>query len=70
MKKLLSVFRTNEGIVVEQQNELGIKFKNIFDTKEAMLEHLNAYKTSGKLEDYELNIATEFWALVINHINS
>jgi hypothetical protein len=67
--KILSVFRTDEGIIVERRNEFGTNFKSAFDTKEDMLEHLDTYKHLGKIEEYKLNVSNEFWSVVINHLN-
>lgn len=67
--KLLSVYRTSEGIIVERKNEFGTKFKSVFETTDAMLEHLDVYKSTGKITEYELNVSNEFWGLVINHLS-
>lgn len=70
LKKILSVFRSREGIIVEGRNELGEKSKSVFDTESALLNHLDTYKNAGNLEEYELNVSNEFWAAVINHLSS
>lgn len=68
--KTLSVFRTEEGIIVERKNEFGTIFKSIFETTTGMLENLEVYKNTGKLDEYELDVSNEFWAIVINFINT
>lgn len=66
--KLLSVYRTTEGIIVDIRNELG-KSEETFDREEDMLDRLDSLKKTGKLDDYELNVANEFWSLVINKLS-
>lgn len=69
MMKTLSIFRTDEGIIVERKNEFGTQYKSVFETVEEMLEYLDVYKQLGKISDYELNVSNEFWDIVINYIN-
>lgn len=68
--KFLSVFRTDEGIIVERKNEFGTRFKKVFETVESMLEYIDTYKQTGKIDEYELNISNEFWAMVINFLST
>ena len=70
MKKTLSVYRTEKGIIVERKSELGLSSEKSFETEKAMLEHLDEYKKQGEIENYELNVSNEFWSLIINHLNS
>lgn len=69
MKKL-SIFRTDEGIVVERENQFGTKFKSVYETKDGLIECLGVYKESDTLADYTLHVSDEFWGLVINFVNS
>ncbi|MHA7139839.1 hypothetical protein ACRTEV_21645 [Rossellomorea arthrocnemi] len=69
-KKSLSVFRTDEGIIVERENEFGTAFKKVFESETGMLEYLDVYKSTDTIADYQLHVSEEFWSLVINHINS
>jgi hypothetical protein len=68
--KFLSIFRTDEGIIVERRNEFGTNFKSVFETTKGMLECLDVYKSTGKISEYQLNVSNEFWATVINYLNS
>lgn len=68
--KLLSIFRTDEGVIVERKNEFGTRFKSVFETPEAMLEYLDGYKRTGEIAEYELNVSNEFWGVVILHLSS
>jgi hypothetical protein len=68
--KILSVYRTDEGIIVDRKNEFGTSFEKAFDTVEGMLEYLDTYKQTGKIDEYQLNISNEFWSTVINFINT
>jgi hypothetical protein len=68
--KILSVYRTDKGIIVDRKNEFGTSFVKEFETVEAMIEYLDTYKQTGKIDEYQLNIANEFWTTVINFINT
>jgi hypothetical protein len=68
--KTLSIFRTDEGIIVERKNEFGAKFKSVYATENGLKECLDVYKSTDTIADYQLEVSDEFWALVINHINS
>lgn len=68
--KILSVYRTDEGIIVERKNEFGTRFEKIFDTVEGMLEYIDTYKQTGKIDEYELNVSNEFWSTVINFLST
>jgi hypothetical protein len=70
MKKKLSVFRTDEGIIVERENEFGTAFKKVFETEKGMLDYLDVYKSADTIADYQLHVSEEFWSLVINHFNT
>lgn len=68
--KVLSVYRTSKGIIVERRNELGIESEQVFDQEKDMLQCLDNYKSKGNLDEYELNVDNEFWAIVVNHLSS
>jgi|SRR5579875_501583 len=68
--KLLSIYRNDEGIVLERRNEFGYNFKSVFETVEAMLEHLDVYKSTGKIDEYKLEVSKEFWSTVIRFLNT
>lgn len=68
--KILSIYRTAEGIIVERRNEFGTKFEKAFETVEGMLEYLDTYKQTGVIDQYQLNISNEFWSTVIKFINT
>lgn len=70
LRKILSVFRTEEGIIVERKNEFGTPFKKVFESEGHMLDYLGVYKTTGAIADYQLNVSDEFRSLVTNHFNS
>lgn len=68
--KLLSVFRTEEGIIIERRNQLVTESKDIFHEKYDMLEHLDVLEKSGQLDGYKLNVSNEFWQSVIKCLTS
>lgn len=67
--KVLSIYRNDDGIVLERKNDFGSKFRRVFENVEAMLEHLEAYKTTGEIYGYKLDVSNEFRSIVIHFLN-
>ena len=65
----LEIYNNDEGIVIEQINELNNNIKRIFETKQEMLKHLDSLKQTKELDAFELKVSEEFWADVINRLN-
>lgn len=66
--KQLSIFRTDEGIVLERENEFRANFKRAFATENGLLEALEVYRTTGILDEYELTVSKELQPLLIRYL--
>ncbi|WP_219350315.1 hypothetical protein [Campylobacter sp. 1] len=67
--KIISVYRNDNGIVLDVRED-DSKIERVFDTQEEMLKELDVFKFHGVIDQYQLNISNEFWAMVINFINT
>lgn len=67
MKKL-RVYKENGEFVIERVNEFNHAFKRSFMSENGLFEGLSVYKDT--LENYELEVSEELWAVVVNFLNS
>lgn len=67
MKKL-RIYKENEEFVIERVNEFNHATKRKFISENGLLEGLLAYQPV--IDEYELEVSDELWALVINYLNS
>lgn len=67
MKKLL-IYRQSEDFVIERVNEFNHGTKRFYSSEEALLEGLQAYDLV--ISEYELEVAPELWATVINFLST
>ena len=68
MMKTLKIYMDNGEYVVEKVTEFDHSRRNFFATENGLKECLNAYKPV--LDEYELEVSADLWAMVINHINT
>lgn len=67
MKKL-RIYKENEEFVIERVNEFNHATKRNFISENGLFEGLLAYQPV--IDEYELEVSDELWALVINYLNS
>lgn len=72
MKKLLIYKQIGdsemEEYVIERVNEFNHATKRFFISEQGLLEGLKTYKPV--MEEYELEVSEDLWAMVINFLNS
>lgn len=72
MKKLLIYKQVGdsriEEYVIERVNPFNHATKRFFVSEQGLLEGLKAYKPV--MEEYELEVSEDLWAIVINFLNS
>lgn len=67
MKKLL-IYKKNDEFVIERVNEFNHAFKQNFISEQGLLEAIHSYKPV--IDEYEVEVSNELWALIINFLNS
>jgi len=65
--KTLKVYKENDDFVIERMGELNHATKQCFSTEEGLKEGLDAY--NAVLDEYDVQVSKELWAMVIKHIN-
>lgn len=67
-EKVLKVYKDNDDYVLERINQFGHAFKKRF-SKAGLIEALQQYKTTGELEEYDIQAADDVLTLVINTLS-
>ncbi|HWJ77579.1 MAG TPA: hypothetical protein VNR61_05850 [Niallia sp.] len=67
MKKL-KIYMENEEFVIEHVNSFGHGIKRSFISENALKESLDSY--AAVIDQYELEVSDELWAMVINYVSS
>lgn len=67
MKKL-KIYKENGEFVIERVNQFNHATKRLFISEEGLKEGLQSYQMV--IDEYELEVSEELWALVNNFVNS
>ena len=66
--KVLSIFRNEEGIIVNRKNQFGTVFKSVFQSEKDLLTCLDGYKNFGNIEEYNVEVSNDLEKMVSGYL--